>query len=443
MLSGKVHSSVTWDQAFEEMDFFKGIAVKGVDTTTIDGKIVCGYQGWFNTPSDGLILGWKHYPRHDSLNSGSFRPGNASIEFWPHTAELPDDALASTPWRKRDGTTAKVYSSAHPGVVLKHFEWMEAYGIEAVFLQRFAGLSTRDPARFRNNNRVLANVRSAANATGRAYVVMYDGDIRDRRELERLKRDWRLLVDKMGITRDPNDKAYLHHRGKPLVAFWGFGFYHRNTDLKLAQEFVEWLKHDPEYGGNSVMLGIPSGFRELISDSVADPELHRLIEKADIVSPWSAGRYDMEILDAHTEEFWLPDLEWCNERGIDYLPCVFPGFSWANYKGTLEISDQIPRHRGRFYWKQFANLIENGVRQIYVGMFDEIDEGTQILKIDNNPPVSKKEIFLSYYPDPEDHYLWLTGIAQEMLSRTIPFDREFPERQTNVNTDILNNENSK
>ncbi len=33
--------------------------------------------------------------------------------------------------------------------------------------------------------------------------------------------DWKLLLEKMTITKDP---AYLHHNGKPVVAVWGFGF---------------------------------------------------------------------------------------------------------------------------------------------------------------------------------------------------------------------------
>ncbi|NDV61591.1 hypothetical protein G0Q06_03930 [Puniceicoccales bacterium CK1056] len=157
--------------------------------------------------------------------------------------------------------------------------------------------------------------------------------------------------------------------------------------------------------------------------------LIRLIEAADVASPWAAGRYEMETVDRYTEEKWKPDLAWCRERGIDYLPCVFPGFSWANMKRDSGLSDQISRHGGRFLWKQFTNLVGIGVQQVYVGMFDEIDEGTQILKVDNEPPVSGKDTFLSYYPHPEDHYLWITGLAQKLLRREIHLSEEFPKRQ--------------
>ena len=36
-----------------------------------------------------------------------------------------------------DGSYAKFYSAARPNVVMKHFEWMEEYGISGVFHMRF------------------------------------------------------------------------------------------------------------------------------------------------------------------------------------------------------------------------------------------------------------------------------------------------------------------
>ena len=47
-----------------------------IKKTTIIGKVLAGYQGWFNTKNDGAQLDWKHYG-----NKGSFKPGNISIDF--------------------------------------------------------------------------------------------------------------------------------------------------------------------------------------------------------------------------------------------------------------------------------------------------------------------------------------------------------------------------
>ena len=39
------------------------------------------------------------------------------------------------------------------------------------------------------------------------------------------------------------------------------------------------------------MVGVPTHWRELNGDAVSDPELLKIISKADIVSPWTVGRY--------------------------------------------------------------------------------------------------------------------------------------------------------
>ena len=49
----------------------------------------------------------------------------------------------------------------------------------------------------------------------------------------------------------------------------------------------------------------------------------------------------------------------------------------------------IPRRKGEFYWRQFAIFRELGIRTVFVGMFDEVDEGTAIYKVANQTPVGK------------------------------------------------------
>ena len=43
---------------------------------SIEGKILAGYQGWFNAEGDGSNLNWKHY-----ANNKQFNPGNTSVDF--------------------------------------------------------------------------------------------------------------------------------------------------------------------------------------------------------------------------------------------------------------------------------------------------------------------------------------------------------------------------
>ena len=99
-----VAAQTDWEKALDEMKPFHGPSMEGVDTTTLTGKIVTGYQGWFNTPQDGYHLKWKHYAHPD----GKFEPGSVSVDFWPHTAEFDPSSIMDTPFKKRDGSIAKV-----------------------------------------------------------------------------------------------------------------------------------------------------------------------------------------------------------------------------------------------------------------------------------------------------------------------------------------------
>src|SRR5690606_36318343 len=101
--------------------------------------------------------------------------------------------------------------------------------------------------------------------------------------------DWKLLVRDARIR---HEAGYLHHQGKPLVAVWGVGFSDgRRYTLEECRRLVDFLQHDPEYGGNAVLLGVPYYWRDLDRDTVSDPALHDLLRQADVLSPWSVGRY--------------------------------------------------------------------------------------------------------------------------------------------------------
>ncbi len=59
-----------------------------VDATTLDSKVLCGYQGWFNTPGDGTSFGFTHW------GQGLNRPdgGRFTVDMWPDLSEYdPQD----------------------------------------------------------------------------------------------------------------------------------------------------------------------------------------------------------------------------------------------------------------------------------------------------------------------------------------------------------------
>lgn len=397
----------------------------GVDTTTLTGKVMCGYQGWFNTPDDGANLGWRHWGK-----GGKFEPGACSIDLWPDVSELGPDERYATPFRHADGSVAEVFSSQNRATVVRHFKWMEDYGIDGAFVQRFA-VSTRNKPLRVACDRVLLNCRAGANQHGRAYALMYDLSGLGAGQIDLVINDFRRLVDEMRLTCDPNDKAYLHHRGKPVVAVWGVGFSDakRRYSLDDCRRLIEFLKHDPDYGHNTVMLGVPTGWRTLSRDAVTDPELHEVIALADIVSPWSVGRFGkLPEVPRFAERVWRADKLWCDERKLDYLPVVFPGFSWHNLKGDARLN-ATPRLRGAFLWSQYVHARRAGATMVYQAMFDEVDEGTAIFKCTNNPPVGASP-FVTYEGLPSDHYLWLVGQAARMVRGAAPVRDTMPTRPT-------------
>ena len=84
----------TKDEVVAAMRPYDGPTAKGVDRTTLTGKIMAGYQGWFTTPGDGSGQGWGHYANH-----GEFRPGCCKFDLWPDVSDLDDDEKYPTPFR--------------------------------------------------------------------------------------------------------------------------------------------------------------------------------------------------------------------------------------------------------------------------------------------------------------------------------------------------------
>jgi hypothetical protein len=301
---------------------------------------------------------------------------------------------------------------------------MKQYGIDGVFMQRFV-TNVKSPVGLHHNDAVLGHALEAAEKYHRAIAVMYDLSGMRAGDDTVVIKDWKHLVNDLKVACRGNKQTYLYHRNKPLVVLWGVGFNdHRAYGLKEVERVMDFLQHDTVYGGCSVMLGVPAYWRDLGRDSEKDPRLLAVLKRADIIHPWFVGRYNEESYGPFRAR--LPaDMAWCEENGVDYVPTVWPGFSWHNMYNKSPM-DQIPRNRGRFYWKQIVGAIGSGAKMLYVAMFDEVDEGTAIFKASKNPPVGASS-FVSFDDGvPSDYYLYLTGCAGKMLRGKMPLREDPP-----------------
>ncbi len=412
VLSASAADKLTRDEVIAAtLTPYSGPVSNGVDTATLTGKVMCGYQGWFNCEGDGANRGWTHWVKGPGVPS----PANIKVDLWPDVSELGADEKFDTDFHFADGRTAQVFSSFKKETVLRHFRWMRECGIDGVFVQRFAG-GLRGANSLSQNNTVLANCREGANRNGRAYGVMYDLTGLGPNRIGEVIEDWKLLRTKMKIGDDP---AYIRHRGKPVVTVWGIGFSDdRKYTLADCKQLIEFLKSD----GCTVMVGVPTWWRELKHDAVSDPALHDVIAAADIVSPWAVGRLrNTNDVARHAAQEIKPDIAWCADRKLDYMPVVYPGFSWYNMKGAH--LDDIPRNRGQFFWSQITAAKRAGANMIYVAMFDEVDEGTAIFKCLSKPP---GENFVTYEGLPSDYYLRLAGAAAKLMRGEIQSDAPQP-----------------
>jgi hypothetical protein len=368
----------------------------GIDATTLRHKVLCGYQGWFRCPGDPADEGWKHWSR----NSRKIAPGTVTFEMWPDLTEFEDEEKYPVPgFTYADDSPAHLFSSAHPKTVERHFKWMEQYGIDGVFVQRFL-VSLAKPS----SDRVLKHVRSAAAKTGRVYAICYDlTDTPKDRLYDTLVGDWKRLLDKDKVTQD---ERYLHHGGKPVVFVWGF--YSDRFGPALAHRIIDFFKTDKKYGA-TLVGGCQWQWR-----AEKDVEWARAFRRFDVISPWNVGNVTKIKGQKHAATgSWKEDLAEAKRQRMAYLPVIYPGFGWTNLKGKDAASATIPRLGGEFYWRQFATAADLGVEMVYVAMFDEVDEATAIFKVSNNPPTQAP--FQTYDRLPSDWYLRLTGEGAKVI----------------------------
>src|SRR5258706_12922073 len=135
-----------------------------VDPSTLDSKVLIGYQGWFTCPDDGSGR-WTHWSR------GVPAAESLTVEMYPDLRELDPDERCAVPGMTIAGKPAYLFSSRNQKTVSRHFRWMQQYGLDGVLVQRFVGTI---PGKHADGDIVLRNIMAAARESGRTFAIEYD-----------------------------------------------------------------------------------------------------------------------------------------------------------------------------------------------------------------------------------------------------------------------------
>ena len=400
-----------------------------VDASSLHGKVIFGYQGWFNCLNDGANLNtWVHWFNYGSGSMVS----DLKIDLWPDISELGSEELCQTEMKMKDGSPAMLWSDYNEQTVFRHFKWMEQYNIDGVAIQRFVS-QLSDPKMRAVRNQILLNEIRGAEQYGRVFYIEYDfsSDMTSG-YMDVVRQDWADLVDNLKITSSP---AYLHEKGLPVVELWGFGVKGatRSTPDQALQTINIFRKPNPQQYQATLIGGVPSYWRSLKWDSETDPAWAKVYQAYDVLNPWAVGRYGNQSEAAtYLNDVTRPDLQSTAAHGQEYMPVIFPGFSWANmYPGSR--LNEIPRQCGKFYWQQAYNVVSAKAPMIFVAMFDEVDEGTAMFKLATSQdqiPAGAKMVTLNMdgCSLPSDWYLKLGGETGKMLRGEIPLSATIPIR---------------
>jgi hypothetical protein len=377
-----------------------------VNNQTLVGKVLAGYQGWFATPNDMDDLGWRHWGRSSSVDPS---PSQITVDMWPWLEEYESDRVyPAGAMVHQDGRPAYVFSSRDPETVQRHFHWMRKHNIDGAYLQRFVSRSSS--GHYGAPEFVLSNVRAAANLEGRVWAIEYDVSSLDTdpNPLEVMTNDWQFLVNQCHILEDPR---YLRENGKPVLFIWGFSVSGRDFTVAQADEIVSWFTNQNLH----LIGGVNSSWE-------SNTTWTNHYTKYNALLGWMETSQTDLVRQKNTLNSW----------GLKILPHAWPGFSWNNLQKTVFPYQYTARNGGSFYWTRLYNAVSCGADQIFLGMFDEYDEGTAIMPMSDNHP----DIYDAGGTNTWGHYLDNEGLDPFWYLRLSGAGREMLNGQRNVSSSL-------
>jgi len=377
------------------------------------GKSFAGYQVWHRAGDNASD--WVHWSY--GIVPGPGLQKNVNVCSWPDISEYPDSILFNTNFAPLgNGQPARLYSADNPVVINKQFDWMKAADFDGVAIQRFVGGIGKT---ITTGNRIhLDEIRDAAERTNRFFYVCYDLNGFGADILECFKNDWVYEIEQTRhLTSSPN---YATVNGKPVVEIWGIGY--MDIDADKMGKIIRFF-HDR---GCYVIAGVPREWR----DGMAAKNYQSVYNALDCISPWTVGVYgDINGANNYYNDYVKPDIAYCNQNGIDFLPVCFAGSgNWVNSNLTLSVTSRLG---GNLLWTQIRNAKQLGLNAVYFAMFDEFEESTQLMNAAVDYfDIPTNEYFETLAKDgvwvSSNYYLRLAAVAAKLLRGEVDNTAEIP-----------------
>jgi Ricin-type beta-trefoil lectin domain-like len=169
------------------------------------------------------------------------------------------------------------------------------------------------------------------------------------------------------------------------------------------------------------------------------PEFQAMLMTMTALQPWSVGRVIKDPATGYKIQnttLWAGDMEKCKANNVMFIPVINSGTHIAGPPPIPPAVPVVPRRSGNYLWEQFVAASKTGtINSAFIAMFDEINEGTQIMKIENNPPTQAP--FLTYDGATSDYYLRLVGVGAKMLKNHTPITPTIPISPFNPDKNYL------
>lgn len=391
-----------------------------VDASTMRYKVMAGYQGWFRTPGDTPDnQGWAHL-----FKTSSPSPEKLAFDTWPDMSEMSEKEKYPAPgFTYADGRQAYLYSAQNYQTVLRHFQWMRNYDIDGVWLSEFCGHFPGGGSQYDSTAvlHIMQNVRKAAKETGRTWAFMWDMSGFGRQMSKEsvyaiITNQWKKMVEE-GVT---SDDRYLHENGKPVLLIWGFFPGRPASQPDYMNPVIDFLQAKGKYQA-TLIAGVDPNWRAL-----GTPEFQSMLMRMQGLQPWSVGR---RVTDPSTgyavqnTSAWSEDIRMCEANHVMFMPVLNAGTHIAGPPPPNHVPT-VPRRTGNYLWEQYVVASKFHLNSAFLAMFDEINEGTQMMKIDINPPVQAP--FFTYDGATSDYYLRLAGAGARLLRENKPIDPVIP-----------------